>query len=142
MRPPLMKSSAPMTRINVTPIIDVALTLVVVLLVTAPMLSVADLKVELPAARARDAEETGFISVTASRSGEIAVDERLVAGAAEVPAALRARIAELGKADAYVVVRADAGLPYAVVSELLDAARQGGASRLGVATRQKTGGGA
>ena len=142
MRPPLMKSSAPMTRINVTPIIDVALTLVVVLLVTAPMLSVADLKVELPAARARDAEETGFISVTASRSGEIAVDERMVAGAAEVPAALRARIAELGKADAYVVVRADAGLPYAVVSELLDAARQGGASRLGVATRQKTGGGA
>ena len=44
------RGSAPIiTRVNVTPIIDVALVLVIILLVTAPMLSVADLPVDLPA---------------------------------------------------------------------------------------------
>ena len=41
------------TKINVTPIIDVALVLVIILLVTAPLLSVADLPVDLPQARSR-----------------------------------------------------------------------------------------
>ena len=43
------------TKINVTPIIDVALVLVIILLVTAPMLSIADLPVDLPQARTREA---------------------------------------------------------------------------------------
>ena len=45
------------TRVNVTPIIDVALVLVIILLVTAPMMSVADLPVDLPSARTREAED-------------------------------------------------------------------------------------
>ena len=39
------------TKVNVTPIIDVALVLVIILLVTAPMMSVSDLPVRLPEAR-------------------------------------------------------------------------------------------
>jgi biopolymer transport protein ExbD len=42
------------TKVNVTPIIDVALVLVIILLVTAPMLSVADLPVNLPQAQTRE----------------------------------------------------------------------------------------
>jgi len=141
MRPPLVQPSPMMTRINVTPIIDVALVLVIILLITAPMLSVADLEVDLPSARSRDNEETGFISVTVSRFGEIAVDERIVPGTDYLAAAVQERIATRGENKPYVVVRADAGLPHAVVREVLDAARDGGAVKLGVATRQKTGGG-
>ena len=140
MRPPHVANSEMMTRINVTPIIDVALVLVIILLITAPMLSVADLEVTLPAAVSRDNEETGFISITVSRSGEIAVDERVVPGAAMLAGAVQARIAERGEKKPYVVVRADAGLPHGLVRDVLDAARDGGAYRLGVATRQKTGG--
>jgi biopolymer transport protein TolR len=103
-----------MTRINVTPIIDVALVLVIILLITAPMLSAANLEVELPAAHSRDIEDQGFISITLSSSGEIAVDE---------------------------LVRADAGLPHALVRQVMEEARLGGATRLGIATRQKGGGG-
>ena len=42
MRQPLVNTSPMMTRINVTPIIDVALVLVIILLVTAPILSAID----------------------------------------------------------------------------------------------------
>ena len=38
-------------RINVTPIIDVALVLVIILLITAPMLSVTDKSLDLPSSR-------------------------------------------------------------------------------------------
>ena len=53
MKEPLVQPSSSMYRINVTPIIDVALVLVIILLVTAPLMTVADMDVELPGARTR-----------------------------------------------------------------------------------------
>ena len=141
MRQPLVNTSPMMTRINVTPIIDVALVLVIILLITAPMLSVADLEVELPAAHSRDIEDQGFISITLSKTGEIAVDELVIQGVGQVQSALRSRIAQQEGDKAIVVVRADSGLPHALVRQVMEEARLGGATQLGIATRQKGGGG-
>ena len=141
MRQPLVNTSPMMTRINVTPIIDVALVLVIILLITAPMLSVANLEVELPAAHSRDLESQGFISITLSTSGEIAVDETVLSGVDQLRSALAARIDQQESDNAMVVVRADAGLPHSLVRRVLEEARLGGASQLGIATRQKGGGG-
>ncbi len=141
MRQPLVNTSPMMTRINVTPIIDVALVLVIILLVTAPMLTVADLEVELPAAHSRDVEDQGFISITLSTSGEIAIDDLVLSGVDQIRPALMARIAEQESDKAMVVVRADAGLPHALVRRVLEEARLGGATQLGIATRQKGGDG-
>ena len=140
MRQPLVNTSPMMTRINVTPIIDVALVLVIILLVTAPMLTVADLEVDLPAAHSRDVEDQGFISITLSTSGEIAVDEQVLSGVDQIRSVLMSRIAEQESDKAMVVVRADAGLPHALVRQVLEEARLGGATQLGIATRQKGGG--
>ena len=140
MRQPLVNTSPMMTRINVTPIIDVALVLVIILLVTAPMLTVADLEVELPAAHSRDVEDQGFISITLSTTGEIAIDDLVLSGVDQIRPALMSRIAEQESDKAMVVVRADAGLPHALVRRVLEEARLGGATQLGIATRQKGGG--
>ena len=78
------RRSAPteiITKVNVTPIIDVALVLVIILLVTAPLLSTADLPVSLPEARTREAEDQRNVSVTLGRDGSLAVDDRIVARA-------------------------------------------------------------
>ena len=140
MRPPLVNTSPMMTRINVTPIIDVALVLVIILLITAPMLSVADLEVDLPPAHSRDVEDQGFISITLSNSGEIAVDELVLSGVGQIQSALRSRIDQQDSDKAMVVVRADAGLSHALVRQVIEEARLGGATQLGIATRQKGGG--
>ncbi len=140
MRPPLVNTSPMMTRINVTPIIDVALVLVIILLITAPMLSVADLEVELPAAYSRDVEDEGFISITLSTSGEIAIDELVLGGVEQIQSALAERIAQQDGGKALVVVRADAELSHAFVRRVMEEARLGGATQLGIATRQKGGG--
>jgi len=125
------------TRINVTPIIDVALVLVIILLVTAPLLSVADVPVDLPQATTREAEDERNISITLGVHGELAIDETLVSSHS-LTAALRARLAETGNQDVLVVVRADSGAPYSSVRDLLEQARAAGAKRLAIATRQKT----
>jgi len=123
------------TKVNVTPIIDVALVLVIILLVTAPLISVADLPVNLPQAHTREAEDQRNVSITLGSGGELAVDDRIVAES-ELTAALAARLADLGS-DVLVVVRADADAPAGRVRELLDLARGAGAKRLAIATRQK-----
>jgi biopolymer transport protein TolR len=136
MRAPLVQGDTPLTRINVTPIIDVALVLVIILLITAPMLSVADVELELPQAHARDTEDPLFVSITLGPAGEVAVDDRMLPGLDALTTALRQQLQQSEREDLLVVVRADARLPHAVVREAMTAARDGGATRLAVATRQ------
>jgi biopolymer transport protein TolR len=126
--------SEPITRLNLTPIIDVALVLVIILLVTAPMLSVADLPVDLPAARTRGLESERNVSITLDLAGDVAIDELVVERGA-LTAALTERLAT-ENSDVLVVIRADAGLPYSAIRSALEDARAAGAKRLAVATRQ------
>lgn len=133
----MLQASEPITKINVTPIIDVALVLVIILLVTAPMMSVAELPVNLPAAHTRDAEDERNLSVTIASDGTLAVDRERVDRAA-LPGAIARRLAQPGNQNLLVVVRADTNTPYARLREVLDRARAAGARRMAIATRQKT----
>ena len=121
---------------NVTPIIDVALVLVIILLVTAPMMSVSDLPVNLPQARTREAEDQRNVCVTISEKGELAVDDHTVAAGGLEPA-LALALAKPGNRDVLVVVRADRQVPFATIRRTLDQARAAGAKRLAIATRQR-----
>ena len=138
-----MRSYAPrhalITKVNVTPIIDVALVLVIILLVTAPLLSVADLPVNLPQAQTRESEDERNLSITLSSSGDLALDDDLMTRSSLGPA-LHERLAERENDNVLVVVRADSDASYASVRELLETARAAGAKRLAIATRQKTAG--
>ena len=125
------------TKINVTPIIDVALVLVIILLVTAPLLSVADLPVDLPQARTREAEDERNVSITLSSSGRLAVDDEAVSPEG-LGALLRGKLSKRENENVLVVVRADSGAPYEAVSRLLGEAKSAGATRIAIATRQRT----
>jgi biopolymer transport protein ExbD len=119
-------------RINVTPIIDVALVLVIILLITAPMMTLAEMDLELPAARTQTFGDELRINVTLGRDGEVAIDERTVS-AAVFGTALKGRLED--NPNVLVVVRADAGTPHRDVRALLKSARGAGAERLAIATR-------
>ncbi len=124
------------TNVVVTPIIDVALVLVIILLVTAPLLSVADLPVDLPEAMTRELEDERNVSITLGAGGEVAVDEDVIPPDA-LRSVLELRLREPGNEEVLVVVRADSGAPYAAVRHLLNEAKAAGAVRLAIAARQK-----
>lgn len=123
-------------KVNVVPLIDVSLVLVIILIVTAPLISQADLPVDLPQAHTREAEDERNVSITLAMNGGVAVDDQVIAPE-QLRMALSARLAKPGDEDVLVVVRADSGLPYSAVEKALADARAAGAKRLAIATRQK-----
>jgi len=134
MKKPLVELAPTVARINVTPIIDVALVLVIILLITAPMIAMTDMDVALPAARTRSTSSDARINVTLGLDGELAVDDETI-DRANFVFFLAERLAS-DTEDLIVVVRADEGVAYDDVELLLKQARGAGAKRLGIATRQ------
>lgn len=122
-------------KINVVPIIDVSLVLVIILLVTAPIITVSELPVNLPEARSRGAEDERNLSISLGVHGELAVDPEPV-DPKDLQRVLQEKLAKPENADILVVVRADAGAPYSLVGEILVQAQAAGASRLAIATKQ------
>jgi biopolymer transport protein ExbD len=125
-------------KINVAPIIDVALVLVIILLITAPMLAVTDLGVNLPQAQTRGLEDEIGVNITLSKTGELAINEEIVAPE-NLSAVLYSRLNELKKENVLVVIRADGDVPHQAVRTILKEARTAGAKRLAIATRQSKG---
>ena len=133
MRRSLLPPSHTQAKVNVVPIIDVALVLVVILLITAPVLTARDMGITLPEARSKTPNDDLKVSITLGKNGEIAVDEDMVPLDGLV-AAVGRRIAST-KEDVLVVVRADASMPYSTVAEVIKDARAAGAKRLAIAAQ-------
>ena len=124
------EDSAPMAEINMIPLIDVMLVLLVIFIVTAPVLTHA-VKVDLPkAASQRNQEKPEHITVSLDGVGHIYWN-----GAPVDEAGLPARLA-LAAANPQVELqlRADRLTPYYRVAEILSAASRAGVSRVGFVT--------
>jgi biopolymer transport protein TolR len=121
-------------KVNVTPIIDVALVLVIILMITAPMIAVSNVDVKLPEALTRNLEGHDRVSVTLGANGELAVDDTDI----NLPALQTTIAAHLeGHKDAIVVIRADKRVAYSAVRQIVEAARAAGAARIAVGTTQR-----
>jgi len=128
------ETSTTIAKVNVTPIIDVALVLVIILMITAPMIAVSDVDVKLPEAQTRNLEGHDRISITLGAHGELAVDETNITEAT-LQTAIAQRLAD--REDVIVVIRADQSVAYSAVRKIVEAARAAGAKRVAVGTNQK-----
>ena len=126
----------PMSEINMTPLIDVMLVLLVIFMITAPLMS-SSLKLDLPtAAGAPPGDAPQFVSVSIDPQGALYFgDERLE------PAAFAARIAAAAQKSPQteVQLRADRTVPYGRVAELIDTVQKAGLSRIGFVTEPPKG---
>jgi biopolymer transport protein ExbD len=117
--------------INVTPLVDVVLVLLVILMLTAPLLT-EELPVELPlAAHAAAGRESAAPTLAVAADGAVSLE------GTPLPADdLAGRLAAVyaGRADKSVLLAADRSLPYARVVEVIDACRAAGIERIGVVT--------
>jgi biopolymer transport protein TolR len=121
-----------MSEINVTPFVDVMLVLLIIFMVAAPMLTVG-VPIELPktAARALPSEQEEPLSITIPLDGPIVIMTTEVADAELVPR-LRAIASE--RSSDKVFLRADGGVPYARVAQIMGALQAGGFTNIGLVT--------
>lgn len=123
------------TGINVTPLVDVCLVLVIIFMVTAPLLSEPVFKVNLPRARTQEGEEKEKIVVSLARDARYAVNEKQFAGKDEFYKALELAIRQSGLK--LVVIKADQDAGYGLLTDVMQRSKEAGASSITIATEQK-----
>jgi len=116
-----------MGEINVTPMVDVVLVLLLVFMVTAPMMS-RGVDVQLPVANQPQIQPEDRITVSVNAEGRVYVGDRVV-NLALLQDQLRGMTS--GNPDPVVYLRADEGLRYGTVIEVMDLIKQAGIHRIG-----------
>jgi biopolymer transport protein ExbD len=120
-----------MSEINVTPLVDVMLVLLVVFIVTAPLLAPQSLKINLPRTTAVS-QDTKRVAVhlTVDAGGRIQLDNQALTDV-QLSATLKQRAAD---AQFQLQIEADKMVPYGRVAELMAIAQRSGVSKLSFVT--------
>jgi biopolymer transport protein TolR len=130
---------APMADINVTPLVDVMLVLLIIFMVTAPLL-LAGVPVDLPQSRAGALDQDKKpVQVSIDNQGKIFIDDREVemAGLADQFAGIAAKSGK-GKESPQIFLRADKALDYGRVMAVMGELNRAGLNRVALVTMGDT----
>ena len=122
------RSAQPISEINVTPLVDVMLVLVVIFILTAPLLTSA-IKLDLPqSAAAKPAQASRALTLVVDRVGQIFHADQPI-----TPERLAQELRQAAQAnpDTELRLRADAQVPYGRIVEVMGVAHQAGLHRIG-----------
>ena len=127
--------STALAEINVVPLVDVMLVLLVIFMVTAPMMT-QGVEVKLPQAKKSSAVSAEPVYITVAlpcrREGQLQIGNDKIT-LADLPE--RARQALAGMSTKSVFLRADAAVPYGEVFKVTDALKMGGVENVVMVTQ-------
>src|SRR5713226_3072602 len=123
------RTQSSLAEINVTPLVDVMLVLLVIFMVTAPIIQTG-VQVNLPRTKESTSEQPkpSSVMVTIDKDGSIYLSTKQDAkpvNVQDLPALLQQRLGESGERKVYV--RGDGDTPYRIIAYVLDLAKQAGA---------------
>ena len=121
----------PLSDINVTPLVDVMLVLLVIFIITAPLMA-SSIRLDLPRTDAgKPADTPKFVSLVVDANGKVFLDNQPVDNEE-----LARRLAQTAATDreTEVQLRADRTVPYGQVVTLMGIANRAGLSRIGFVT--------
>ena len=128
------KGSEPMSDINMTPLIDVMLVLLVIFILTAPLMTSA-IKLDLPKTSATNpVDAPNFVTVVIDKNGQVFLNEQATS-LTQLTDSLK-QIA-IVKSDTEVQLRADETVAYGKVAEVMGVTQQAGLNRIGFVTQSQ-----
>jgi len=131
LRKPFREGSKPLSEINVTPLVDVILVLLIIFMVTAPMLQMG-IDVNLPKIKAKTIDVTEEKVVLTIKAKEEIFINNYRATLSDLKSKLESIFAS--RIDREVFMRADEQVPYGFVVKVMAEVRKAGIDRLGMIT--------
>ncbi len=128
----------PHAGMNLVPLVDMALNLVLILLIMAPAMYMVRLPVRLPQAEASKDDTNDWLRVTLAEDGRVSVDGDIIESWERLPEALRKKMKEVKKD--IILLEIDRRVPYRTTARALDIVRGAAAVRVAFATAQKNNG--
>jgi biopolymer transport protein TolR len=128
------KLSSSLSEINVTPLVDVMLVLLIIFMVTAPMMQ-SGIQVNLPSAETRSNPSSGGLVITVTKDRYIYMDGQIIN-----LFFLETRIKNyfVGRDKKIVFVKADKDVTYGYVIDVMDVLKKAGIETVGMIVEQKT----
>lgn len=119
------------SEINITPLTDVMLVLLVIFMVTTPLLVMQSFKIKLPKAVSAEAEAGKGVTLSIATGGAIYLNNRAV----KMENLFDSIKSEIKAAsDRTIIIKADKDIPHGIVVKVLDTAKRAGAEKLSIAT--------
>jgi len=134
MRRRLLKQPEIISQINITPLTDVALVLLIIFMVTTPLIMQAGVKVNLPATVTSEVQPETNLTITVTREGNVYFNEKQV-----TMESLRFYVEQglMTNKERLIIINADKEVLHGQVVSVLDMVKLAGAKRIAIATEKK-----
>ncbi|BCM93979.1 biopolymer transport protein ExbD [Abditibacteriota bacterium] len=128
------RGATPMAEINIIPLVDVVLVLLIIFMATTAFVKESGLKMQLPTAKSTETaqQQPKELIVALTRDGKIFLNTKL-SDLKAVDAAMRT--AAKAKQPTSVVIKGDQNIEYKRVITVMDIAKQAGLSKVSLGTR-------
>ncbi len=125
----------PITNINVTPLVDVSLVLVIIFMVTTPFMTQSKLSVTLPVAATDESKNEDHVTITIDKDGNMSVNEKNVRNQDELAAVLQKKLNEID--EKVVIIKADVDINHGTVIDSMETAKKTKPKKIYFATQHK-----
>jgi len=123
-----------MSEINVVPLVDIILVVLIIFMVTAPMIMKPSINVNLPKAASGDATKPSKLNITLSADGKVNLDGKIVDDT-EVQRVAKEETKK--NPDIQAIIAADKDVPHGRVVSILDIVKSSGVKKFAISIDKK-----
>lgn len=120
-----------LSEINVVPLVDVMLVLLIIFMVTAPLLQ-QGIDVNLPKAKGKDLPPEERVTIVVKKGGMLYMNDNFVSMNEMVK-----KLSSISKLNPNIFLKADKDVPYGLVVEVMGEIKEAGIEKLGMITEPK-----
>jgi biopolymer transport protein ExbD len=125
----------PMCEINVIPLVDITLVLLIIFMVATPFMTQSRLSITLPQAVTDEAKDKEYVTITIDKNANISINEKNVYTPKEMEQVIAQKLMKVN--EKIIIIKADLDIDHGTVIDALDAAKKANPKKIYFATQHK-----